>query len=120
MQPPRLARALLHALLPPDQQGEVDGDLLELFEARTAERGPRHARLRYWHDTFSIIRQRRRIRRFTAPARKGIVMTIALHAVNELRLAARALAKRPGYTAVAVLTLSLGMILGFLIGLVHG
>src|SRR5689334_25017658 len=53
--PPRVARALLRALLPDHVRDDVDGDLHEIFVKRRAERGAPVAVAWYWVTTFSFI-----------------------------------------------------------------
>jgi putative ABC transport system permease protein len=53
--PPRLARRIIGWVLPDDVQASIDGDLVELFEARVARRGQVRARLWYWTETLSFV-----------------------------------------------------------------
>ena len=52
--PPGLARRLLRRLARAASTPELEGDLLELFDARVARHGVRHARRRYWADVISV------------------------------------------------------------------
>jgi predicted permease len=109
---PFLIRVALRLFIPSSRREEVEGDVLELARARAALLGPWHARRRCWRDVVSVIwhrghlRDRRALRSPRAHASAG---TTLLNALAELRYAARSLAKRPGYTAVAAFTLALGI-----------
>ena len=109
--PPLVPRAILWLFVPSDRLDEIEGDLLELFQARLEESGAWRARLRYWHDVLSIIRQRRRLQpvRPMPMSSRPSLGTMFLNAVSELRHATRALLQRPSYTLVAALTLALGI-----------
>jgi putative ABC transport system permease protein len=109
--PPFLPRTALRLFVPSEKLEEVDGDLNELFHQRINESGVWHARMRYWQDAASVMRQARRFRRVapTPEARRKGINTMLFDALNELKHASRALAKRPAYAAVAVLTLALGI-----------
>lgn len=113
--PPRLPRAILRRLVSPARFEEIEGDLLELFESRVEASGPWQARIRYWHDAFTVFTH---IRGSTGPGRgdrthprgflEASTMSIAA-AFTELKHAVRVLAKHPGYAAIAILTLALGI-----------
>ena len=98
---------MLRCLVRSEQLEPIEGDLVELFRARINESGLWHARVRYWIDTLSIVRQSRRVHRATRarPSMTTLISTL----ITEIRFATRALAKRPGYAAIAACTLALGI-----------
>jgi predicted permease len=53
-QPPRLAVLLARLRRRGARAREIEADLRELFEARSAERGVRYARRAYWRDALSL------------------------------------------------------------------
>jgi putative ABC transport system permease protein len=121
---PVLPRTVLRRLVPSERLEEIEGDLIELFQARLEEHGAWHARLRYWQDVASTVsryrslqrtdRIRRKRRNHLQPntLRRGMGEAMAmmlLDAFNELKHASRVLAMRPGYAAIAVFTLALGL-----------
>lgn len=109
MTPPRLAVLLLTRLLPAELHESLLGDLEEEYRTRILPaRGRRAARRWFWRQTLAALPLARRAgRRPTSQTRigDGIVLAFA----SELRLAARRLARAPGFVAVAALTLALGI-----------
>jgi predicted permease len=95
--PPRLAEALLGLLLPRSRRDEVLGDLAESYRSR-AERSRVRATL--WYST-------------QVPLVPGWFLVSAIAAVRfdaaELRRTIRTLARTPGFTIVAILSLGLGI-----------
>ena len=113
--PPILPRVALRFFLRAETLEEIEGDLLELFDARRSDQGTWRARLRYWHDAATVIGHARRSRRAAShdhAVRRGLreatSMTLST-AFTELKQAARVLTRYPGYAAVAALTLALGI-----------
>ncbi|MEM7413954.1 MAG: FtsX-like permease family protein [Gemmatimonadota bacterium] len=95
--PPRLATALLRWLLGPEDAEFVLGDLAEDFTTIEATSGPRAARWWYWRQLAG-----------TARARVTFAGTAEVWS-RDVRHAARALVRAPGYAVVAVVTLALGI-----------
>jgi putative ABC transport system permease protein len=110
--PPVLPRIALRLVVRADRREEIEGDLLELFHDRLSQHGLHRARLLYWLDALSLVRRPPRL-----PRRDGMpyapqehpMSSIPSTIVHELRYAGRNLAKRPGYAAIAAITLALGI-----------
>ncbi len=104
---PRLARTLVRLALPRDRFEVIDGDLAELFELRASTHGVRAARARYWRDAASIlIRYRRWSKSLSGDARARARSTPTPHQIG---LSLRGLARQPGFSAITILTLALGI-----------
>src|SRR5512145_2829255 len=106
---PLMLRLAVALLMPSSRREEIEGDLLELLQARTTDSGAWHARWRCWHDVASVLWQRGQLRGrrdMRLLHSSAALSTTTLDALAELRYAARGLAKRPGYAAVAAFTLA--------------
>jgi putative ABC transport system permease protein len=111
MTPPLLASRLISSCLPQEISEPLLGDLEELFEAEREQHGPARARLRYWWEAVRVVFARRRIvaSRASKPFRPAQGDSLMTHLFADLSHAVRLLRRRPGFAALAVLTLALGL-----------
>jgi len=116
--PPRLARAILRLALPDHQRDAVLGDLDDEYRQHVRpSRTACGARVWYWRQVLSSLapslamRRRRRQLDVLAPRASGVGRTRRSIQIvgQDLRLAVRSLVQRPGFAAVAIVTIALGM-----------
>ena len=111
--PPFVATWLLSRVTPDRRREEFLGDLEELFQVYTLERGRRAARRWYWRQAMQTLRLAlsearvfaRRVEGPKTPGGDSLMHTIA----QDFRYAFRSLTAKPGFAAVAVLMLALGI-----------
>ena len=111
MRPPEWWTRVLHVVVPREDREHVGRELDALFQLRVERQGPRAARTWYRREVLSFVlavrSSRRRIVTQPYPRRSGDGAIADLW--RDVRRTARALGKSPGFTAVAVVMLTLGI-----------
>ena len=112
--PPRIARILLRMLPLGERRSDIEDDLMELFDARTASRGARYARRRYFSDVLSLWRDGRRneLRLPRQAECKRSSRFIPTEVVQDLTYAARLLRRSPAVVLVTIVGLALAISVG--------
>jgi putative ABC transport system permease protein len=108
---PRLAERLMERVFrSPAQRHGIVGDLREEYARRRAQRGRIVSDIWFWQQAVLVYWRFKAEARKTTPAtRGGSGMSLIGDLVFDLRFAVRSLLKRPLFTAVAVLTVGLGI-----------
>jgi len=105
LRPPRSAERILESVLPATRAGEaVLGDLAEEFSQGVEESGQMWANWWYWRQVLSVG-----TRALAGSCETGGAGMRMSGVINDVRFGLRSLRKNPGFTAVVVLTLGLGI-----------
>ena len=112
--PPRIARILLRMFPLGERRADIEDDLMELFDSRTASRGARYARRRYFGDVLSLCRDGRRSEPRLprhAESRRSSRFT-PTEVVQDLTYAARLVRRSPAVVLMAIVGLALAIGVG--------
>ncbi len=109
--PPRLWARVLRWSLPPVDRDWQSRELAELYRARSAKRGRPAARRWYRREVLGFFAAtcHSAVTRFAAGVWGGIVGAGMRDITHDVRFAARALVRDPGFASVAIVTIMLGI-----------
>lgn len=108
-EPPHLADRLLESFCRPELAEEIQGDLIEAWQADLEDKGSFRAGLSYWLEVILFIRSHVIRRRDPSHARGSVMWK------NYLTVAFRSVRKQKAYSAINFLGLAVGLACTFLI-----
>ncbi|MEM7417180.1 MAG: ABC transporter permease [Gemmatimonadota bacterium] len=106
---PSWAQVVVRLTVPEDERESVTFELAEAFAARVSDRGDADARRWLRRQVAGFALRLPRLRSTSTRTQGGGGMSTLASIGSDVRWAVRTLRRRPGFTAVAVATLGLGM-----------